>query len=606
MINPQKKNPKKAEKHPVVTPKRTVRWRAVFISVAVLVFVGLGSLSAYAFYISDKILPNTLVSGVQVGGLSREVALRKLSDQQEEFSKKDLSLFFEEKTWNLASTDLKLSFNNQPTIDQVYAIGKQGRIKQQVFDYLSSLVRKTSTTVAVNPLSDEAKKNLSEKVLKEIEIDVSETSLSFVPGKVEILPGKAGQKLDYDIFRNSLESSFASGDKKIGLVLTPFQPEITAEQAEPARVVAERILSSDWVLKNDPKSVTFTTAEISKWLGSEVERVDGVATGLKLTLKDDELKKLITDFAKKSDTQPVNAILKQEGGALVVSRPAQEGRKMELDPTISLALKSISEGLEDHVIIAQAKVAPADLRADNIAELGLKEQLGQNTTDYSGSPTNRKLNIELGQRSLNGALVKDGETYSTTTELGPVDRAHGYLPELVIKGNRTIPEDGGGLCQVSTTLFRAVLDAGLPVVARTNHSYRVGYYERNIGPGLDATVYIPNPDFKWKNDTGNAIYIQSYVVGTKITFELFGTRDGRSSRIDGPTITENLPVGEPIYADTDTLFVGETKQVETAHNGARTTATYTVTRNGEQINQQVFNSYYRPWPAQFLRGTKAR
>ena len=160
-------------------------------------------------------------------------------------------------------------------------------------------------------------------------------------------------------------------------------------------------------------------------------------------------------------------------------------------------------------------------------------------------------------------------------------RCTGYLPELVIKGDRTVPEFGGGLCQVSTTLFRAVMDSGLPVTARRNHSYRVSYYEKDgngkvIGPGLDATIYEPDVDFKFKNDMSTPVLIIGYVIGDKVTFELYGTKDGRTSKIDGPKkLTETAP-GEPVYIETTDLAPGVIKQVETPHPGGSAVATYTI------------------------------
>jgi vancomycin resistance protein YoaR len=208
---------------------------------------------------------------------------------------------------------------------------------------------------------------------------------------------------------------------------------------------------------------------------------------------------------------------------------------------------------------------------------------------------------------LSGIVIKPDEVFSTVQALGTIDNTTGYLPELVIKGDRTIPEFGGGLCQVSTTLFRAALDAGLPITERQNHSRRVSYYEKDergvfIGPGLDATIYDTGPDLKFLNDTGNPILVISYVVGSKITFELYGTRDGRTSEIIGPTALTSLDPGDPVYIETDALAPGQTKQVEWAISGGSAVATYQVTYPDGHQEVQEFRSYYRRWPDKFLVG----
>ncbi len=145
------------------------------------------------------------------------------------------------------------------------------------------------------------------------------------------------------------------------------------------------------------------------------------------------------------------------------------------------------------------------------------------------------------------------------------------------------------------------------MTARQNHSYRVSYYEKDgdgktIGPGLDATIYQPAPDFRFLNDTGNSIFISGYVVGDRLTFELYGTKDGRAAVVDGPHLLTSTPPGDPIYAPTDTLKPGEQKQIEHPHPGGSAIATYHVTYADGTVKEQVFKSFYRPWPAQYLVG----
>ncbi|MCR4307313.1 MAG: VanW family protein, partial [Candidatus Berkelbacteria bacterium] len=231
----------------------------------------------------------------------------------------------------------------------------------------------------------------------------------------------------------------------------------------------------------------------------------------------------------------------------------------------------------------------------------IKERIGYGETNMRNSPANRRHNIANGISLLSSALVKPGEEFSTVAKLGAVDNTTGFLPELVIKDDRTVPEFGGGLCQVSTTLFRTVMNAGLKVMERTNHSYRVSYYEPPIG--LDATIYLPKPDFKFLNDTPGYILIQGRVVGNKVIFELWGTSDGRTSAISTPVVTNVIDPPPPIYVDSDTLPIGETKITDHAHQGATAVAHYTVTRNGQVINQQTFRSVYKALPERGLHGT---
>jgi vancomycin resistance protein YoaR len=183
--------------------------------------------------------------------------------------------------------------------------------------------------------------------------------------------------------------------------------------------------------------------------------------------------------------------------------------------------------------------------------------------------------------------------------LGAIDKTSGYLPELVIKGNRTIPELGGGLCQIGTTLFRAALQSGLPITERRSHSYRVSYYEP---AGTDCTIYSPHPDCRFLNDTGTYIFLQTRIDGDDLIFKFWGARDGRNVAITEPVvynITKPLPTK---YIETQDLEPGETKCTERAHNGAEARFDYTVKYADGTEKIRTFFSHYKPWQAVCLVG----
>ncbi len=176
----------------------------------------------------------------------------------------------------------------------------------------------------------------------------------------------------------------------------------------------------------------------------------------------------------------------------------------------------------------------------DFTKLGIKDKIGQGVSSFAGSPKNRIKNIEVGRLRVQGLLIAPDEEFSLNKYLGPVTEENGYLPELVIKEKTTKPEFGGGLCQVSTTLFRAAINAGLKITERHNHAYPVAYYGK---PGFDATIYIPKPDLRFKNNTGRWLMVQSSVEGSKLIFDFYGVNDGRVVKTDGPHTVEKLPDG---------------------------------------------------------------
>jgi vancomycin resistance protein YoaR len=254
------------------------------------------------------------------------------------------------------------------------------------------------------------------------------------------------------------------------------------------------------------------------------------------------------------------------------------------------------------------KVVPPIIKSSTADAMGIKDFLGRGESYFYDSIPTRIHNIGLATSKIQGSLVSPNEIFSFSNAIGTVSAVIGYQKAYAIIQGKTVLDDGGGVCQVSTTLYRAVLNSGLPVVARTPHSYRVGFYEEGgFAPGMDATVYPPSPDFKFKNDTGQWILIQTTfdTENHKLTVDFFGTNDGRKTKINGPFISNITPPPPPIYEDDPTLAVGITKQTDTAHAGANTYFTRTVVRGDKTLINETVVSNYIPWPARFLKGTKA-
>ncbi len=232
-------------------------------------------------------------------------------------------------------------------------------------------------------------------------------------------------------------------------------------------------------------------------------------------------------------------------------------------------------------------------------ELGIRELIGRGVSNFSGSPSNRRKNIRLGMERVHGTIIPAGQEFSMIQTLGPIDGEHGWLPELVIKGNKTTPEFGGGLCQIGTTAFRGAMNTGLEITERRNHSYRVRYYEP---AGTDATIYDPSPDFKFKNDTNHAILITGEIRGDIVEFSFWGTGDGRKASVSPSRIT-NITAPPPTkLIETTDLPVGTKKCTETAHAGATARIDYTIERENGETKTVTFTSIYRPWQAVCLVG----
>ncbi len=254
-----------------------------------------------------------------------------------------------------------------------------------------------------------------------------------------------------------------------------------------------------------------------------------------------KIEAFLADLARRCDKDPVSAKLQIKDGKVAVFEPSKNGIELDITKSAQLLSSIISDKKTStkEIILPFTEIEPK-IKEDKISQLGINNLIGEGKSNFRGSPKNRIHNIKVATGRFDGVLLAPGKEFSFVEILGEVDEEHGYLPELVIKNDKTEPEFGGGICQVSTTIFRAAIYSGLEITARRNHAYPVSYYNPQ---GMDATIYIPRPDMRFINNTPGNILIQTKLDGTELTFQFYGTTDGRKVEINGPHITEKNPDG---------------------------------------------------------------
>ncbi|MFC3831376.1 MULTISPECIES: VanW family protein [Deinococcus] len=226
------------------------------------------------------------------------------------------------------------------------------------------------------------------------------------------------------------------------------------------------------------------------------------------------------------------------------------------------------------------------------------QHLGSGESGFAGSPDFRVHNIRVGAARVHGAWVAAGRGFSFNALIGPISAATGFRPGYVVTGNTLSTEDGGGLCQVSTTVFRAAFRAGLPITERHAHSYQVAYYG---DPGLDAAVYAPAKDLRWRNDTGGPVLVQAAwdVKKEALTVSLFGRADGRTVSIGKAVVTRRRPAPEPSFVVDRELEAGGARRIDMPAAGLRAAVTRTVTVPGGPTRRDTVTSTYRAWGGVF-------
>ena len=338
--------------------------------------------------------------------------------------------------------------------------------------------------------------------------------------------------------------------------------------------------------------------------------INGMFLKSSYTFDGDALKKQIDPLQKNIYREAVDAQFKISNNRVVAFRQSSNGRTINFEELNSKVASSIPELINKDPgitgIAVPIEILEPQLTTEEVNNFGIEEIIGVGKSTFFHSIPGRIHNVTLAASKMNGVLVAPGEEFSFNEILGDVSKFTGYQQAYIIQNGRTVLGDGGGVCQVSTTLFRAILNAGLPVTERHAHAYRVGYYEQDQPPGFDATTFVPTVDLKFKNDTGNHILIQT-VTDTDnlaLTFTLYGKSDGRKVEISNPVISNVSSPPPDLYQDDPTLPAGVVKQVDFAAPGARSVFTRSVTRDGKIILNDTFVSVYRPWRAIFLKGTK--
>lgn len=554
----------------------------------------------------DQILPGVTIGPVAIGNLTVEEAATRLAATLADFQ--ELPLQFEGTdpgdhqiilgTWGIrpdatatALEAYRLTNSENPFLNSYHRIRNWFRPIE-----MTMLVRLD------RPEFDAARAAF----LAEVNQPVQDAKLLYEGNDWLIIPEVIGWEVDPELIeRKILEASARLAIEPIVITPTQIEPVIVAGMLDAALLEARQLTALPILLvdaiEND--QIEIETSQLASW--TEVVAEAALGSPLEFRLNESKVRSYVLTLAEQLNRGAVNARVVFEEGELKIPQVSRTGRTLDVDLAIATIQQALlATGAGRTITLTFAEQQP-EVSSETLSTLGLKELIGQATTSFAGSPANREHNIANGFSFLTGKLVKPNEQFSVVNALGAVDDTTGYLPELVIKENRTTPEYGGGLCQVSTTLFRAALNAGLEITERRNHSYRVSYYERDVGPGLDATIYLPSPDLKFQNDTPGWILIQGAVdrEADTITFEFYGTSDGRTSTISKPTILSQTPAPDPIYIETSDLPKGETKQIEKPHGGAKTVVAYSVSRGGEIIHEQTFSSTYRPWPARYLVGT---
>ncbi len=279
-------------------------------------------------------------------------------------------------------------------------------------------------------------------------------------------------------------------------------------------------------LNVDGETFKLTGEDIKRWTQIYTRRYSGEQD---IRLNTYEMLEYINSLAPIVNSEPSNAKFEMTDGRVGIFQPAIRGKRLDIHGSVFALASALRNGSNSADLVIE-ELEP-EITLEKVNSLGINKLLSRGESDFSGSSSARIHNIKIGSVRFNGILIKPGEEFSFNKILGEVDGANGYLAELVIKNGKLALEYGGGICQVSTTLFRSAIYAGLPIVERKPHSFPVRYYNPQ---GFDATIYPGVVDLRFTNDTPSYILVQSKIQGSKLIFEMYGSSDGRTVAVQSP------------------------------------------------------------------------
>jgi len=526
-----------------------VDWKWLIIIIAIfLIAVILVGVVYYEFTkeYRDRIYPGIYVGKDNIGGLTKEEAVQTLKKRADIINQNGIIFsYLDHKTvlMTIAASPQGevayqlINFDLEKTVDRAYDIGRGLNalinIKNRLWDGRKN--RQTSVEITIN--QEKIKEILTDE-FSIYETPAKNAGLTYNYDKnknkytFNITEEKNGVVADYDSGIQQLKQNLASFDNSIIVLKSQNQyPVVYQRDCQNIEEKANAVLNKmPLILKYDGKNKTIGTNTVVEWLElvANKDSNDKIAVDLALELIKNYLKKAVSTEV---DKQPQNSKFTIKNGRVTEFQTSRDGIELDVEASIVKIKEALIKNQKDvELVINTIKSEVGD---DDVNELKIEEIIGTGHSNFAGSPANRRHNIKTGANTLNGMLIKPGEEFAVMKSLVPIDASTGYLPELVIKQNKTIPEYGGGLCQIGTTMFRTALASGLPITERRNHSYRVQYYEP---AGTDATIYDPWPDLKFINDTDNYILIQSRIEGDNLYFDFWGKKDGREATTTYPKI----------------------------------------------------------------------
>jgi vancomycin resistance protein YoaR len=574
-----------------------------FLLVALLI-AGVAGLFMLELEWADRVVQGVRVWNVDLGGLSRDRAAERLATSIQYPTNRYPTLRYGNRSWPVDPAVLGVKLDVDATVDKALAVGHGGDLQQRFEERIGAL-RNGHEIEPVFYVEPGAGAMLLSRVAQEVNMPSRNAVLRLGDDlSVETVAAQTGRKVDEtSTWQTLVQRLIEMEGGEVELVVNESEPLLT--DLSVAQDEVQRILSGPITLvAPDFEPWIIEPETLVSWLTLKPEvDADGGAT-LKVSLDLGPVEPFVQEMASQIEREPRDARFRYDvaNDRVIPVRESIIGRTLDVTETLSLIEEAIWSD-QRSISLPLVMVPPATAMSD-VPDVDSLALIGEGTSNFSGSSAARIQNIEVGSAQFDGVLVAPGQTFSFNHYLGEVNAEKGYAESIIIWGNETRTDVGGGLCQVSSTAFRAAFWAGVPITERSPHLYRVSYYEPPRG--MDATIYSPYTDLKWVNDTDGYILIRTFLDKAKknLTFRFYGTDVGRTVEMEGPQESRLRKPEPPVYRDSSTMFVGQRKQIQWAKDGMDVTVYRIIREKDGEVRRDEFFSRYEPWQAVYLVGTK--
>lgn len=598
--------PKNPEIQPISFLEKLIA--AIFLGLTTfLLLIILGYLAIQMVFIG-RVMPGISVAGTDLGGLSRLDAEKLLITTNSFANIGRLVLTDGNQQWLVAPVNLGLTLDVSRSVDQAYNLGRSLNPLTSLNDILNAVQVGVILPPVIRVDQTKAASELA-KINDLIRIAPREAELKIIGTDVIATIGMVGSGIDIDATLAYLTAQmqyFRDGEVK--LVIKQLEPMVLDPTA--TAEIARNLLATGLTLRipdqkdTDPGPWLIPPSELAPMLRF-VRTGNTTGSQYVVSLDHDQFRRRLEKISAEVDRSERDArfTFDQANASLILIDNAHNGYQMNVSETISQFQSEVAVGRNDIELVVKVTVPQL---TDNVTaeQLGITQLIQSQTTYFYGSSADRRQNIQTAAANFNGVLVPPDSVFSMGKYMSDVTIENGYAEALIIYNGKTVKGVGGGVCQVSTTLFRTAFYAGMPIKERHSHAYRVFYYEQGPGgrndpmlSGFDATVYFPLVDFKFANDTPYWILMETVYNNdtSSLTWNFYSTPDGRTvnATFSGPTeIKPALPPVITYNADAEPYSL---THLDYPAEGAKIVVERIVTKNNAIWLADKFTTVYQPW-----------